>query len=103
MWLAGSLLVADRAHVRADLLERLTPPRIALALARFGAALGLAFCALMAYAGVRGVALSLRLEERSDSVLALPLWIYYAGFPVGMALMAWRYAQRLLSGREGQP
>lgn len=91
MWLSGSLLVAEHGHVRANVLERFVHARLAERLARFGLLLGFAFCALMVYAGLMVVLLSLRLGERSDSVVALPLALYYAGFPVGMALMAWRY------------
>lgn len=100
MWLSGSLLVAEQGHVRADVLERFVNPRLARRLARFGVLLGFAFCSLMVYAGLMVVLLSLRLGERSDSVLALPLILYYAGFPVGMALMAWRYWQLVLTGQD---
>ena len=96
MWLSGGLLVCQGAHVHADVLERVLPPRLAALLARAGAVLGLAFCALMTYAGALVVALSVQLGERSDSALALPLYWYYSGFPVGMALMAWRYWRSLL-------
>ena len=101
MWLSGGLLVCEGAHIHADILERVLPPRLAATLARAGAILGLAFCALMTYAGALVVALSVQLGERSDSALALPLYWYYGGFPVGMALMAWRYWQSL-SGAGGK-
>lgn len=97
IWLSGSLLVAEQGHVRADVLAHFIDARLAQRLARFGLLLGFAFCALMVYAGLMVVALSLRLGERSDSVLALPLYLYYAGFPVGMGLMAWRYWQLVLA------
>ncbi len=102
MWLSGGLLVRQGAHVRADILGGVLSPRLAALLTRIGTALGMAFCALMTYAGAMVVAMSVQLGERSDSELALPLYWYYSGFPVGMALMTWRYWRSLL-GAYGEP
>lgn len=96
MWLSGNLLVWDNAQVRADLLERLLRDSPwAGVLNRAVAILGLAFCLTMTWAGALVTLAAIELGERGDSTIALPLWVYYAGLPVGMALMGWRYAQQL--------
>ena len=99
MWLSGHLLVSEGTHVRADLIGRFVAPVWSARLAAIVAAIGFMFCCLMTYGGVMVVLLSVRLGEYSDSTLALPLWLYYLGFPVGMLLMAWQYL-RLLVGKE---
>ena len=101
LWLSGGLLVMDGDHVRADFLRRSLSPDWGRRLARAGDALGLAFAMMLTYAGAMVVMLSVRLGETADSTLALPLWTYYAGLPVGMALMTWRYWRRLT--RDGAP
>ena len=95
VWLCGGLLAIDGSHVRTDFLSRILPTFWARRVARAADAIGLAFALLLTYAGLLVVATAMRLGETGDSSLTLPLWCYYAGLPVGMALMAWRYWQRL--------
>ena len=102
MWLAGSLLVSENKHVKADIVDRILSPVWAARIHAAITAIGFVFCSLMAYGGAIVVALSIRLGEYSDSTIALPLWTYYIGFPVGMLLMAWQYARVLLTSREQQ-
>lgn len=97
MWLSGGMLVSEHAHVRADLLQRLIAPAWAERLSIAIAALGFAFCAIMTYGGIMVVLLSIQLGEYGDSTIALPVWLYYVGFPIGMGLMGWRYLQVALS------
>lgn len=95
LWLSGGMLVSERGHVQADILQKFIKPALAVQLTLITSALGFAFCAIMTYGGIMVVLLSVRLSEHGDSTLTLPVSFYYAGFPVGMALMGWRYFQQV--------
>jgi C4-dicarboxylate transporter DctQ subunit len=93
--LAASGLVYREGHVRADLIVRMLSPPWQRAVETLNCVLGFSFAAAMAWLGFQVVLDAYNLGERSLSVLAFPLWIYYAALPVGMALVAIRYLIRL--------
>jgi C4-dicarboxylate transporter, DctQ subunit len=98
MWgifLAGSSLVAENRHVRADLVLRLMGAAGQRAAEIFNSLLGLAFTLLLARFGWEVVEFALLLDERSISSLKFPIAWYYLSLPVAMALMSLRYVIRL--------
>lgn len=98
MWgifLAGSSLVAENRHVRADIILRLMGTRGQRAAELFNAVLGLAFTAMLAWFGWQVVEFAILLDERSISSLKFPIAWYYLSLPVAMALMSLRYVIRL--------
>lgn len=95
IFLAGSGLVAENRHVRADIVVRLLPLAGQRAAEIFNALLGLAFTALLTWLGWEVVEFALLLDERSISSLKFPIAWYYASLPVAMALMTVRYVVRL--------
>lgn len=98
MWsvfVAGSGLVRDGRHIRADLIIRTLPARVQRICETFNAAVGLVFCAMFTYFGYRTVSFAIDFDEITESSLQFPMWIYYVGLPVGMALMTVRYVIRL--------
>jgi len=101
LWLSVGRLVRRNEHVQAEVVVHLASPRIQRWLEGVHAAVGIAFCAVMGWAGLQVVALSIDIGERSESSLHLPLAIYYIGMPVGMGLMVWGYGQRLLRALRG--
>jgi len=103
IWLSAARLVADDRHVKSDLAARLTQPRLQRLLAVFRALCGLGFCALICWKGLDVVRLALRLGERSSSTLQFPMAFYYASMPVGLALMALRYAVALRAALAAYP
>jgi TRAP-type C4-dicarboxylate transport system permease small subunit len=95
-FVAGSLLVEEDGHVRADLLLRLLPPGAQRGVEAFNCAIALVFCALLAWFGIAVCRDAYVLDERSLSELAFPMWVYDASLPLGAALMTLRYLRRLL-------
>jgi len=95
IFIATSQLVRTDGHVRPDLILRLMRPQRQRVVEIFNCILAFAFCLGLAWYGMHIVRDALALDERSETVLAFPMWIYYAALPTGGALMAMRYAIRL--------
>ncbi len=95
MLIAGGSLVTSRRHIRADLLVRSLPERLQWLLELFNLIVGLLYCGLVAKFGLDVVAFARMLDERSESSIQFPLWIFYIALPVGFGLMAIRYVLRL--------
>lgn len=98
MWgvfLAGSALVGENRHVRADLLVRLLTPGGQRLTELFNGLAGLLFTGVLAWYGWEVVEFAIDMEETSISSLRFPIAWYYACLPLGMALMCLRYAIRL--------
>ena len=98
MWavfVAGSGLVRDARHIRADLLIRTFPAKVQRCCEIFNASIGVIFGALFTYFGFRTVTFAYSFNEITESSLQFPVWIYYLGLPVGMFLMTLRYVIRL--------
>lgn len=95
IWLSGGRLVVTGGHVRSDWLLRVLGGRSARALEALHATLGFAFCVAFCFFGFDVVRLALQLNERSDSTLHFPMALYYLAMPVGLLLMAARYATHL--------
>jgi TRAP-type C4-dicarboxylate transport system permease small subunit len=53
------------------------------------------FCLGLLWFGVQIVTDAWGLDERSETVLAFPMWIYYSALPAGALLMSIRYVIRL--------
>lgn len=95
VFVAGSLLVHEDAHVRADLVLRLLPAKYQRPVEIFNIVFALAFCLILAYYGVLATLDSWQMDERSITALRFPMWAYYAALPAGFTLMAFRYVRRL--------
>ncbi|MDD9853816.1 MAG: TRAP transporter small permease [Deltaproteobacteria bacterium] len=102
IWLSGGRLVVTGGHVRSDWLLRVLGGRAARALEALHATLGFAFCIAFCFFGFDVVRLALQLNERSDSTLHFPMALYYLAMPVGLLLMAARYATHLRGVLRGQ-
>jgi TRAP-type C4-dicarboxylate transport system permease small subunit len=95
--LSGGILAAERNHVSAQIAGRLLPPRFERYLRIGVELLALAFCALMAWLGVRAVLFADMLDERSASTLQAPqAWALYLALPAGMLLIVVRVLVLLL-------
>jgi TRAP-type C4-dicarboxylate transport system permease small subunit len=101
LWLSVGRLVRRNEHVQAEVVLHLVSARVRRWLEIAHSVIGLAFCAVMGWAGIEVVALSLMIEEQSESSLQLPLAVYYLSMPTGMALMVWAYGLRLLQAVRG--
>lgn len=95
IFIAASQLVRTDGHVRPDLVLRLLPPGGQRIAETFNCLVALAFCAGLFWFGLHIVADAWELDERSETVLAFPMWLYYSALVVGAGLMSIRYLIRL--------
>ncbi|MGO1118200.1 TRAP transporter small permease [Rhodovibrionaceae bacterium A322] len=89
--LSGGLLVSEKRHIRADFLFRQLPLWTQRLLDLSFTLVGLAVCAVFFDRGLEIVDFALRLDERSDSSLQFPVFIYYSIVPVSFGLMFLHY------------
>jgi C4-dicarboxylate transporter DctQ subunit len=94
--IVSSQLVRSDGHVRPDLVLRLLPASVQRWVEVFNCLVALVFCGGLVWYGWQIVDTSLLLDERSSTDLQFPMWIYYSALPTGGALMAIRYAGRLV-------
>jgi len=95
IFVATSQLVRTDGHVRPDLVLRLMRPELQRRVEIFNCLVALAFCIGLFWYGIHIVSDAFDLDERSETVLAFPMWIYYSALPTGGLLMTNRYLIRL--------
>jgi C4-dicarboxylate transporter DctQ subunit len=94
--IVSSQLVRSDGHVRPDLVLRMLSPGAQRWVEIFNCLVALVFCGGLVWYGWQIVDTSILLDERSSTDLQFPMWIYYSALPTGGALMAVRYAGRLV-------
>jgi TRAP-type C4-dicarboxylate transport system permease small subunit len=91
--LSGGTLMAERAHVSAEMFVHALSPAARRRLQVGIDILTLAFCCLMLWLGIEGVLFAHMLDERSASTLQAPqAWVLYSALPAGMLQIAVRVA-----------
>ena len=95
MLIAGSQLVQEGRHIRADLIVRLLPINGQWLLELINLIIGLLYCALVSKFALDVVLFARQLGEQSESSLQFPLWVFYMALPLSFGLMAVRYVVRL--------
>lgn len=95
MLLAGSPLVLNARHIRADLVVRMLPINAQWLIELINLTVGLIYCAIVSYYAVQVVLFARQLGEVSESSLQFPLWIFYIALPLSFGLMAVRYVFRI--------
>ena len=95
VFISASILAAEKGHVAATLLVERFPMKTRRYLAVFNGVVALAFCASVAYLGLRIVAAAYINDERSLTALRFPVWIPYLSVAAGCILVGLRYAIRV--------
>jgi TRAP-type C4-dicarboxylate transport system permease small subunit len=86
--LTGRRLTSERAHISAQVIEHLVPPRARRWLEAAVGLLTLAFCAVMMWLGIEGTRFVHGLDERSATTLQMPqAWAVDLALPIAMALI----------------
>lgn len=78
-------------HVRANLFLRLMPLKAVRVIEIINVIASLLLCAIFIWFGREIVDIALLIDERSQTGIAFPMWIYYLALPVGAMLMAIRF------------
>ena len=87
--------VTIMGHVRANLFLRLMPLTTVRVIETINVVASLILCAIFIWYGSQVVEIALLIDERSQTGISFPMWIYYLALPVGAALMAIRFASLL--------
>lgn len=93
--LAGGVLVSEGRQVNADLFLRKASTSGQRALEIIFCLVGLGVCWVFFERGLAIVEFAYRLDERSNSSLQFPMYIYYGFVPLAFGLMLLHYARRL--------
>jgi len=94
--LSGGRLVAENRHVNADMFLRMVKPSQQRLLEITFCLIGIFVCSVMFERGIGIVEFAYRLDERSDSSLQFPVYLYYAFVPISFGMMLLHYVARLL-------
>ncbi len=95
VFIGGSALVEEGRHVRADIVVRLFGINTQRILEVLNCLAGIFFCGVVTWYAKDVVMFAFDMDERSESSILFPLFIYYLGLPIGMGLMTIRYVMRL--------
>ncbi|MBL26641.1 MAG: C4-dicarboxylate ABC transporter substrate-binding protein [Rhodospirillaceae bacterium] len=88
VYLAAAWLVATRQHIRIRLLTGRLPPTGRLWCSRFALLFAAAVGVFAAWNAMSLMQFSLMMQERTDTSLALPMWLVQWPVPAGCALLA---------------
>ena len=94
--IASSQLVRLDGHVRPDLVLRLLPPGAQRWFEAFNCLVAMLFCGGLVWFGWQITTTSQMLDERSQTGLGFPMYLYYASLVAGAGLMLVRYGIRLV-------
>ncbi|MEN1761140.1 MULTISPECIES: TRAP transporter small permease [Anoxynatronum] len=94
IFLGASMAVKENAHVNMDAAFILLKGKAKIAVGILIDLINIAFCALVVFAGINMVKAAMAINSTATSI-DLPLWIFYASVPVGVALMLIRYLFKL--------
>ena len=75
-----------RAHIRMDIVWRTLTPGGKIRAEYVSLLLGLAFSAFLVYSGWLVVEDAMMWDERTDSSLRLPFWLYYSALSVALSI-----------------
>lgn len=95
IFLGGSSLVEEGRHVRADIVIRMFSHSAQRTLEIINCLSGILFCGVVFWFAADVVNFAYTMDERSESSILFPLYLYYLGMPIGFGLMVIRYAMRL--------
>ncbi len=84
-----------RAHIRMDIVWRRLSPSGKIRAEYVSLLLGLAFSAFLVYSGWLVVEDAMMWDERTDSSLRLPFWLYYSALSTALSIHVLFVLQRL--------
>ena len=100
-FLAAPWVLREGGHVSVDLIVSMLPPRVADALARVAALIGLGCSAALVWYSVRTLAQSHAAGTRVYKSLIFPEWYLYLPGPLVFALTGLIFARTALAGLSG--
>lgn len=90
-FLASPYVLLEKGHVNVDLLQMAVKGPVRQLVQSLAGAVGLVFCALLAWSGWTYFEEAWSYGWTTDTVWALPLWIPLLPLPLGIGLMTLQY------------
>lgn len=90
-------------HIRVDVLLRKAGPRQRGALLFLANLIALATCLVLAWLGAQEALVAFRRGAMLFKDIVMPQWIVLSVMPIGMLLLAWEFARRILLRLNGTP
>ena len=94
-FLGSPYVLMEKGHVNIDILQKVSGPRLRLALEIASALVGLAFCVLLAWSGWHHFYEAWANNWTTDTVWAPPLWILLLPIPAGVGLLCLQYVAEI--------
>ena len=94
-FLGSPYVLLEKGHVNIDILQKVSGPRVRLALEIASNTVGLAFCVLLAWSGWHHFYEAWSNNWTTDTVWAPPLWILLLPIPAGVGLLCLQYVAEI--------
>ena len=94
-FLGSPYVLLEKGHVNIDILQKVSGPKVRLALEIASGAAGLTFCGLFAWSGWHHFYEAWANNWTTDTVWALPLWIPLLPIPAGVGLLCLQYVAEI--------
>ncbi len=100
VFIGGSVAARKGIHIGVDILATFSPPHIRPFILFLINAIALIFCLFLAIKGA-DLVLQTKMFGQVTPALQIPMWVVQLAIPVGGALMAVRFLQRLIATGRG--
>lgn len=94
-FLGSPYVLLEKGHVNIDILQKVSGPRVRLALEIASSVVGLTFCMLFAWSGWHHFYEAWANNWTTDTVWAPPLWILLLPIPAGVGLLCLQYVAEI--------
>lgn len=94
-FLGSPYVLLEKGHVNIDILQKVSGPRVRLALEIASSVVGLTFCMLFAWSGWHHFYEAWANNWTTDTVWAPPLWIPLLPIPAGVGLLCLQYVAEI--------
>lgn len=94
-FLGSPYVLLEKGHVNIDILQKVSGPRVRLALEIASSVVGLTFCVLFAWSGWHHFYEAWANNWTTDTVWAPPLWILLLPIPAGVGLLCLQYVAEI--------
>jgi C4-dicarboxylate transporter DctQ subunit len=96
VFIGGSVATRKGIHIGVDILATFSPPKIRSVIHLLINAISLAFCLMLVVTG-SDLVTQAKMFGQVAPALQIPMWVVQMAIPVGGALMALRFFQRLVA------
>jgi C4-dicarboxylate transporter, DctQ subunit len=93
-FIGGSITLKENRHIRVDLLIRTLSPKSQTIMEAITGAIGILFCSVLFWEGVKMVVQTREMGTQSSGTLAIPIFVPQLCIPIGAALILIQFVKR---------